>query len=266
MSINFGQSQSDTEFVDVMFDLKGFNALVTGASGDIGRAIAVDMAKQGASVILSGTRAHVLTTTANEIKQLTGIEAQIISCDLSNKEAVEELFPKAEAMLGKIDILVNNAGITRDGLVMRMKDDEWQAVIDVNLTAGFRLCRAAVKAMMRRRYGRIINISSVVGVSGNPGQANYCAAKSGLIGMSKAIASECASRGITVNCIAPGFIQTAMTHDLPEGVRDKMLGNIPAGVYGKPEDIAVAAVFLASAEASYITGQTIHVNGGMLMV
>jgi 3-oxoacyl-[acyl-carrier protein] reductase len=249
-----------------MFALNGFNALVTGASGGIGRAIAVALAKQGAGVVLSGTRPEALSETANEIKQLTGIDASIITCNLSDPQSVEELFPQAEALVEKIDILVNNAGITRDGLAMRMKDDDWQTVIDVNLTASFRLCRSAIKAMMRRRHGRIINIASIVGISGNAGQVNYCAAKAGVVGMSKSLAIECASRGITVNCIAPGFIQTPMTHDLPDAVREKMLGNIPAGAYGKPEDIASAAVYLASAEAAYVTGQTLHVNGGMLMV
>ncbi len=249
-----------------MFTLNGFNALITGASGGIGRAIAVALASQGAMLVLSGTRHEALMQTANEIKQLTGVDAHVVACDLANPQSVEELFPKAEELLQKIDILVNNAGITRDSLAMRMKDDDWQAVIDVDLTASFRLCRAGIKAMMRRRYGRIINISSVVGVAGNAGQANYCAAKAGLIGLAKSLAIEGASRGVTVNCIAPGFIQTAMTHDLSDTLRDKIIGSIPAGTYGKPEDIASAAVFLASAESCYVTGQTIHVNGGMLMV
>lgn len=249
-----------------MFKLNDFNALVTGASGGIGKAIAIVLAKQGAKVVLSGTRFEALEETAAEIKQLTGNESHIVTCNLSDLASVEELFPKAESSVEKIDILVNNAGITRDGLTMRMKDEDWQAVIDVNLTASFRLCRAAIKSMMRRRYGRIINISSVVGAAGNPGQANYCASKAGMIGMSKALAHEVASRGITVNCIAPGFIKTSMTHDLPDSVRDKIMGNIPIGTYGKPEDIAASAVFLASSEAEYITGQTVHVNGGMLMV
>ncbi len=248
-----------------MFLLKGFNALVTGASGGIGRAIAVTLAKQGATVAISGTRADALQETADEIKNNGGISHSII-CNLSDTQSVEELFTKAEELCEKIDIVVNNAGITRDGLAMRMKDDDWQAVIDVNLTANFRICRAALKAMMRRRYGRIINITSIVGVTGNMGQANYCASKAGLIGMSKALALEGASRGITVNCVAPGFIATPMTHDLPEIVRDKMLANIPAGAYGNPDDIAGAVAFLASHESGYITGQTLHVNGGMVMV
>lgn len=248
-----------------MFSLKGFNALVTGASGGIGRSIAITLARQGATVVLSGTRADALQETADEIQKNGGTSHSLI-CNLSDAQSVEELFPKAEALCEKIDIVVNNAGITRDGLAMRMKDDDWQAVIDVNLTASFRICRAALKVMMRRRYGRIINISSIVGVMGNMGQANYCASKAGLIGMSKALAQEGAARGITVNCVAPGFIQTSMTHDLPEIVRDKMLANIPTGAYGNPEDIASAVAFLASAESSYITGQTLHVNGGMIMV
>ena len=248
-----------------MFSLQEFNALVTGASGGIGSAIAISLAKQGATVVLSGTRAEALQETANEIKKIGGISHTVL-CNLSDAQSVEELFPKAEALCEKIDIVVNNAGITKDGLAMRMKDEDWQAVIDVNLTSSFRICRAALKAMMRRRYGRIINISSIVGTMGNAGQANYCASKAGLIGMSKAFAQEAASRGITVNCIAPGFIESPMTHDLPEAVRTKMLGNIPAGAYGKPSDVAATVAFLASAESSYITGQTLHVNGGMIMV
>lgn len=248
-----------------MFSLKGFNALVTGASGGIGRSIAVTLAKQGATVVISGTRADALQETADEIKNNGGLSHSLI-CNLSDTGSVEELFPNAEALCEKIDIVVNNAGITRDGLAMRMKDDDWQTVIDVNLTASFRICRAALKAMMRRRYGRIINISSIVGVTGNMGQANYCASKAGIIGMSKAFALEGAARGITVNCVAPGFIETPMTHDLPEIVRDKMLANIPAGAYGKPDDIASAIAFLASAESGYMTGQTLHVNGGLVMV
>ena len=248
-----------------MFSLCGFNALVTGASGGIGSAIAISLAKQGATIVLSGTRPDALQETANEIKKIGGTSHTVL-CNLSDAQSVEELFPKSEALCEKIDIVVNNAGITRDGLAMRMKDEDWQAVIDVNLTSSFRICRAALKAMMRRRYGRIINISSIVGTMGNAGQANYCASKAGLIGMSKAFAQEAASRGITVNCIAPGFIESPMTHDLPEAVRTKMLGNIPAGAYGKPSDVAATVAYLASAESSYITGQTLHVNGGMIMV
>lgn len=249
-----------------MFALNGFNSLVTGASGGIGKAIAIALAKQGSKVVLSGTRAEALAETAKEIKQLTGVDSEIVTCNLSDASSVEELFPKVESLVKKVDILVNNAGITRDGLAMRMKDEDWQDVLDVNLTASFRLCRAAIKSMMRRRYGRIVNISSVVGVAGNPGQSNYCAAKAGMIGMSKSLAFEVASRGITVNCIAPGFIKTSMTHDLPDSVRDKIMSGIPMGTYGSPDDIASAAVFLASSEAGYVTGQTMHINGGMLMV
>lgn len=248
-----------------MFSLQGFNALVTGASGGIGRTIAVTLAKQGSVVVISGTRPEALQETANEIKKIGGISHTVV-CNLSDVNSVEELFLKAENLVEKIDILVNNAGITRDGLAMRMKDEDWQSVIDVNLTANFRTCRAALKAMMRRRYGRIINVTSIVGITGNLGQANYCASKAGLIGMSKSFAQEGAARGVTVNCVAPGFIETPMTNDLPVAVREKMLANIPAGAYGKPEDIAAAIAFLASPESSYVTGQTIHVNGGMAMI
>lgn len=248
-----------------MFSLQGYNALVTGASGGIGSVIATCLAKQGATVVLSGTRQEILQESANAIKK-NGGKAHVLTCDLFNAESVEGLFSEAEALCEKIDIVVNNAGITRDSLAMRMKDEDWQSVIDVNLSSNFRIARAALKAMMRRRYGRIINISSIVGVAGNIGQANYCAAKAGLIGMSKALAQEAASRGITVNCVAPGFIETPMTSALPEAIKEKMISNIPTGTYGKPNDIGAAVAFLASAEASYITGQTIHVNGGMLMV
>jgi len=248
-----------------MFSLNGLNALVTGASGGIGGVIATCLAKQGATVVLSGTRQEVLQESANVIKK-DGGQAHVLTCDLFNPESVEELFPKAEQLCEKIDIVINNAGITRDALAIRMKDEDWQAVIDVNLSSNFRISRAALKAMMRRRYGRIINISSIVGVGGNIGQVNYCAAKAGLIGMSKAFAQEAASRGVTVNCVATGFIETPMTKDLPEAVKQKKLSNIPTGAYGKPDDIGAAVAFLASNEASYITGQTIHVNGGMLMV
>lgn len=248
-----------------MFSLKGFNALVTGASGSIGSSVAIGLAQQGATVVLSGTRPEALQETADQIRKNGGVSHTIV-CNLSDPQSVEELFSKAESVCEKIDIIVNNAGITRDSLAMRMKDEDWQAVIDINLTSNFRICRAALKAMMRRRYGRIINISSIVGVGGNIGQANYCASKAGLIGLSKALAQESASRGVTVNCVAPGFIETPMTNDLPEVVREKMLGNIPTGLYGKPEDVAAAVAFLASTESKYVTGQTLHVNGGMLMV
>lgn len=249
-----------------MFSLKDQCALVTGASGGIGRQIVHSLASQGAHVVLSGTREGVLSELAQEIESAHKVKAVVKTCALDNPESVEALFPAAEEALGKIDILVNNAGITKDGLIIRMKDNDWQSVIDINLTAAFRLSRAALKSMMRARYGRIINITSVVGAAGNPGQANYCASKAGLIGMSKSLAQEVATRGITVNCVAPGFIESDMTAVLPEGVKEKILSSIPKGSMGTPEDIASAVVFLASAEAGYVTGQTLHVNGGMYMV
>lgn len=245
-----------------MFSLENQTALVTGASGGIGRAIAQALHQQGATVALSGTRREALESLAKEL----GGRTYVIPCNLSQAEEVEKLIPEAEAQMGKLDILVNNAGITRDGLAMRMKDEDWQAVIDVNLSSVFRLSRAAVKGMMKRRFGRIINITSIVGVTGNPGQINYCAAKAGLIGLSKSLAIEVATRGITVNCIAPGFIESSMTEVLSEGVKEKLQSSIPMGRIGQPEEIATAAVFLASQSASYITGQTIHVNGGMAMI
>lgn len=245
-----------------MFDLKGCRALVTGTTGAIGGAIAKALHSRGAEVVLSGTRKEQLEELQRELKE----RVCVIPCNLSQTEEIEALFSKAEEQMGPIDILVNNAGVTRDNLMMRMKDEEWQTVIDVNLSACFRLCRAAVKSMMKRRYGRIINISSVVGVAGNPGQANYCAAKAGLIGLSKALAQEVASRGITVNCIAPGFITSAMTDALSETVKNKILSGIPLARMGRADEIASAAVFLASQEADYITGQTFHINGGMVMV
>jgi 3-oxoacyl-[acyl-carrier protein] reductase len=245
-----------------MFDLAGKKALVTGASGGIGRAIATVLHRQGAVVGLSGTRREVLEERAGEL----GERAHVLPCNLSDKDAVEALVPAAEAALGGLDILVNNAGITRDGLFLRMKDEDWEEVIEVNLTAAFRLCRAAVKGMMRRRYGRIINITSIVGVTGNPGQANYTAAKAGMIGMTKSLAAEVASRTVTVNCVAPGFIASPMTDALNDRQRGTILANVPAGRLGSGEDVAAAVVFLASAEAAYVTGQTIHVNGGMAMI
>jgi 3-oxoacyl-[acyl-carrier protein] reductase len=245
-----------------MFDLTGKTALVTGATGGIGAAIARALHTHGASVAISGTRAEVLQTLADELKE----RVHVLPCNLSDIAAVEALVPAAEAALGKLDILVNNAGITRDNLFMRMKDEEWDQVIAVDLTAGFRLARAAVKGMMKRRHGRIIGITSVVGVTGNPGQGNYAAAKAGMIGMSKALAAEVASRGITVNCIAPGFISTAMTDVLNDKQREAVLGRVPAGRLGTPDDIAAAAVYLASNAGGYVTGQTLHVNGGMAMV
>ena len=245
-----------------MFDLSGKGALVTGASGGIGGAVARALHASGAAVALSGTRVDALDALMAEL----GGRAAVVPCDLSQAEAVDALFGAAEEALGQVDILVNNAGLTRDNLSMRMKDEEWQAVIEVNLTAAFRLSRAALKAMMRRREGRIIGITSVVGVTGNPGQANYAASKAGMIGMSKSLAAEVASRGITVNCVAPGFVETAMTDRLPEAQREKLLERIPARRLGVVDDVAAAVVYLASGEAAYVTGQTLHVNGGMAMI
>ena len=245
-----------------MFDLTGKTALVTGASGGIGGAIAEALHARGATVALSGTRRQPLDDLAAKL----GSRVHVIPANLSSAEEVEKLGKDAEAALGALDILVNNAGLTRDGLVMRMKDEDWETVIDVNLTAAFRLCRAAVRGMMKRRYGRIVNITSVVGVTGNPGQVNYCASKAGLIGMSKSLAQEVASRGITVNCIAPGFITSAMTEALNDDQKNRILGSIPSGRMGEVVEIAAAAVYLASAEAAYVTGQTLHVNGGMAMI
>lgn len=245
-----------------MFDLSGMTALVTGASGGIGSAIARALAGQGARLALSGTREEVLKAVAAEL----GAGHAILPCNLSDAAAVDALVPQAVERLGQLDILVNNAGITRDNLAMRMKDEEWDMVIRVNLEAAFRLARAALKPMMRARFGRIISITSVVGATGNPGQANYAASKAGLVGMSKALAQEVASRNISVNCIAPGFIRSAMTDALPEAQREALLGRIPAGKLGAGSDVAAAAVFLASREAGYVTGQTVHVNGGMAML
>lgn len=244
-----------------MFDLSGRAALVTGASGGIGGAIARSLHAQGASVGLSGTRQGPLEELAGEL----GDRAHVLSCDLGDTAAVEGLVDRAVDALGKLDILVNNAGITRDGLAMRMKDEDWQTVLDINLSAGFRLARSSLRGMMKQRWGRIIGITSVVGATGNPGQANYAASKAGMIGMSKALAQEVASRGITVNCVAPGFIASAMTDELNEQQRERILSNIPAGTLGEGRDVAAAVVFLASEEASYVTGQTLHVNGGMAM-
>ena len=245
-----------------MFDLTGKGALVTGASGGIGEAIARALHAQGAAVAISGTRASVLADLAGDLAD----NVHVLPCDLSRAEEVEALVPAAEAALGRLDILVNNAGITRDNLGMRMKDDEWASVVAVNLTAAFRLARAAMRPMMKRRFGRIISITSVVGVTGNAGQANYAAAKAGLIGMSKSLAKELASRSITVNCVAPGFIETAMTGALDERQRAQILSAVPAGRLGAPSEIAAAVVYLASEEAAYVTGQTLHVNGGMAMI
>jgi 3-oxoacyl-[acyl-carrier protein] reductase len=247
-----------------MFDLTGMTALVTGASGGIGSAVARALAAQGARVALSGTRADALEAVRAEI----GGETVIVPCNLSDAAAVDALVPEALAALGgRLDILVNNAGVTRDNLALRMKDEEWETVIKVNLEAAFRLARAALKPMMmKQRFGRIISVTSVVGVTGNPGQANYAASKAGLIGMSKALAQEVASRNVTVNCIAPGFITSPMTDALPDAQKEALTGRIPAGRLGEGADIAAGVVYLASREAGYVTGQTLHVNGGMAMI
>ena len=245
-----------------MFDLSGKAALVTGASGGIGGAIARALYRQGATVMLAGTREPVLEGLAREL----GERAHVFAADLAEPAAADAAVKRAEEAMGKLDILVNNAGLTRDGLTLRMKDEDWQRVLDVNLTAGFRLARAAMRGMMRRRAGRIIGITSVVGVTGNPGQANYAASKAGMIGMSKAMAAEVASRGITVNCVAPGFIVSAMTDALTPEQRERITTAIPMGRIGAPEEVAACVVFLASDEAAYVTGQTLHVNGGMAMI
>lgn len=245
-----------------MFDLTGKRALVTGASGGIGREIAKALGKAGATVALSGTRVSALEETAAEMPG----EQVIVPCNLSHLDDVDALVPKVEAALGGIDILVNNAGITRDNLFMRMKDSEWDEVLAVNLTAAFHLTRAVLRGMMKQRYGRIIGVTSVVGVVGNPGQGNYAASKAGLIGMSKALAYEVASRNITVNTIAPGFIASSMTEELNEKQTEAILAKVPAARLGTAEEVAATAVFLASSEASYITGHTLNVNGGMVML
>jgi 3-oxoacyl-[acyl-carrier protein] reductase len=245
-----------------MFDLTGKRALVTGASGGIGREIAKALAAAGAKVALSGTRQEALEQVAAEI----GADSPILTCNLSKLEEVDKLVPAAEAALGGLDILVNNAGMTRDNLFMRMKDEEWDEVIAVNLTAAFHLNRAVLRGMMKQRFGRIIGISSVVGVMGNPGQGNYAASKAGLIGMNKALAHEVASRNITVNSIAPGFIASAMTDELNDKQREGILSTIPANRLGTPQEVAACAVFLASDAAAYITGHTLNVNGGMAMI
>ncbi|MDB5507204.1 MAG: fabG [Devosia sp.] len=245
-----------------MFDLTGKRALVTGASGGIGREIAKALASAGATVALSGTRVAALEDVQREI----GKPSPILPCNLSNLDEVDRLVPAAEAALGGLDILVNNAGMTRDNLFMRMKNEEWDEVLLVNLTAAFHLTRAVLRGMMKQRYGRIIGISSVVGVVGNPGQGNYAATKAGLIGMNKALAHEVASRGITVNSIAPGFISSAMTDDLNDKQRDAILSSIPAGRLGTAPEVAACAVFLASDAAAYVTGHTLNVNGGMVMI
>jgi len=245
-----------------MFSLSNKTALVTGASGGIGAAIAKTLATAGTRVAISGTNMEKLAALKKEL----GENTVIVPADLSNAEAVGALIDTAEKELGQLDILVNNAGLTRDTLAIRMKDEDWDAVLNVNLRAAFVLSRAALKGMMKRRTGRIISISSIVGTTGNPGQANYAASKAGLVGMSKALAAEVASRGVTVNCVAPGFIATNMTDALNDEQKNKINEKIPAGRMGTPDDIAAAVLFLASEEAAYVTGQTIHVNGGMAMI
>ncbi len=245
-----------------MFDLTGRCALVTGATGGIGSAIAASLHARGARVALSGTRQERLDALAASL----GGRTVTLACDLADRAAVSTLAGRAEEALGSLDIVVNNAGVTRDNLFMRMKDEEWDQVIAVNLTAAFMVCRGALRGMMKRRYGRIINIASISGVLGNPGQGNYAASKAGLVGMTKSLAREVAARGITANCIAPGFIETAMTGDLNEKQVAAIAAAIPSGSFGKPEDIAAAVIYLASAEAGYVTGETIHINGGMAMV
>jgi 3-oxoacyl-[acyl-carrier protein] reductase len=245
-----------------MFDLRSKAALITGASGGIGGAIARALHGQGATVVLSGTRIEAL----EQLKASLGERVHVIAARMDDPADIEQLAKQAEAAMGKLDILVNNAGLTRDNISMRMKDEEWEKVLQVNLTGAFRLTRAVMRGMMKRRFGRVINITSIVGVTGNPGQANYAAAKAGLIGMSKSLAQELASRNITVNCLAPGFIATPMTDVLSEEQKKAILARVPADRLGTPEEVAAGVVFLASDEAAYVTGQTIHINGGMAMI
>jgi 3-oxoacyl-[acyl-carrier protein] reductase len=245
-----------------MFDLTGKTALVTGASGGIGGAIAQALHAAGATVALSGTRTAPLEALAADL----GSRVHVLTCDLSDPASVEALPKAAAAAMGSVDILVNNAGITRDNLFMRMSDEEWQSVIDVNLTSTFRLCRGVLRGMMKARWGRIVNISSVVGATGNPGQGNYAASKAGMVGMSKSLAAEVASRNITVNCVAPGFITTAMTDKLTDDQKSRILTSVPAGRMGEASEIAAAVLYLASPEAGYVTGAVLHVNGGMAMI
>jgi len=245
-----------------MFDLSGKTALVTGASGGIGGAIARTLAQQGAAVALSGTRIDALETLASEI----GGSARVVPADLGAEGAIDGLARAAEEQMGGIDILVANAGVTRDGLLLRMSDEDWRRVIDINLTSAFQLIRVSMRGMMKKRWGRIIGITSVVGVTGNPGQVNYAASKAGMIGMIKAVAHEVASRGITANCVAPGFIETEMSGALPAQRRQAIIDAVPMGRLGVPDDVAASVLFLASGEAAYVTGQTVHVNGGMAMI
>ena len=246
-----------------MFNLTGKNALITGATGGIGASVARTLHAAGATIAISGTR----TSALEELKAALGDErVHILPCNLSSPEDVEKLVPSAAEAMGGLDILVNNAGITRDGLAMRMKDEDWQAVLDVNLTAAFRLSRAAMRGMMKKRWGRIVSVTSIVGVTGNAGQANYVASKAALIGLSKSLAQELATRNVTVNCVAPGFIATPMTDALNDKQKEAILAKIPAARMGSPEDIAADVLYLASEEAGYVTGQTLHVNGGMAMV
>ena len=245
-----------------MFDLKGMKALVTGATGGLGGAIAKSLHAQGAEVALSGTRIDALEKLAAEL----GGGVHCLPCNLADKASVEALVPAAEAAMGQVDILINNAGITRDQLFMRMKDDDWDQVLAVNLTSAFRLSRDVLRGMMKRRFGRIVGITSIVGVTGNAGQGNYAASKAGMIGMTKSLAAEVASRNITVNCVAPGFIASPMTDALNDKQKEAILGTIPAGRLGAGDDVAASVVYLASREAGYVTGQTLHVNGGMAMI
>jgi 3-oxoacyl-[acyl-carrier protein] reductase len=249
-----------------MFDLTGKTTLVTGASGGIGSAIVSALVTQGANVVLTGTREQVLREVAASLDLKPDQKAEVITANLSEPEAASQLIAASEAAIGPVDILVNNAGLTRDGLLMRMKDEEWQTVLDVNLTAVMRLSRAVLRGMMKARWGRIIQISSVVGYTGNPGQTNYAASKAGMTGFTKSLAIEVASRGVTANVIAPGFIQTAMTDVLTDEVKDELLKRVPIGSMGTSEDIAAAVVYLASQEAGYLTGATLHINGGMAML
>jgi 3-oxoacyl-[acyl-carrier protein] reductase len=246
----------------MMFDLTGKTALVTGATGGIGGAIARALHQQGATVALSGTRRDVLDRLSGELEGRT----HVLPCNLGNKDEVEVLVPKCEEVMGQLDILVANAGINKDNLLVQLRDEDWDEVVAINLTATFRLARAALRGMMRRRFGRIIGIGSVVGITGNPGQGNYTATKAGMIGMIKSIAAEYAKRGVTANCIAPGLIATAMTDKLNDKQREVILARVPAGRLGGGADVAAAAVYLASEEAAYVTGQTLHVNGGMAMI